>query len=137
MDTRSQLFEQARSVILTKAAEFYGRQFSNWGQFYGWLLDIDRDRLLDWEFQRIELWNTLFRKTAEPGDLNDLPVANLKRNAERAFALFGVDVNVARDSAYEIPRGGEWQIRLAHQMHDPDSPMNRGLEDWEQYDMAP
>ena len=122
-------------MILTKAAEFYGRQFSNWGQFYGWLLDIDR--LLDWEFQRIELWNTLFRKTAEPGDLNDLPVANLKLNAERAFALFGVDVNVARDSAYEIPRGGEWQIRLAHQMHDPESPMNRGLEDWEQYDMAP
>lgn len=137
MDTRSQLFEQARSVVLAKAAEFYGRQFLDWGQFYGWLLDTDRDRLLDWEFQRIEHWNTLLLQDAELGDMPNLPMASLKRNAERAFALFGVDINLARDSAYEVPRGGEWQIRVANQMHDSNSPMNRGLEDWEQYDMAP
>lgn len=137
MDTRSQLFEQARSTVLTKAAEFYGRQFADWGQFYIWLLDIDRDRLLDWEFQRIELWGTLLQQAQAQEEPDDLLVANLKRNAERAFAIFGTDLNPVRDSAFEVPRGGEWQIRVAHQMHDPDSPLNRGYEDWEQYDMAP
>jgi hypothetical protein len=137
MDTRSQLFEQARSEVLAKAAKFYGRQFENWGQFYGWLLDIDRDRLLEWEFQRVELWDILLQRAAPAEGSEPLPVAELKRNAERAFSLFGVDVNLARDSAFEVPRGGEWQIRVAHQMHDPESPLNRGFEDWEQYDMTP
>ena len=120
---------------MAKAEVYYGRSFDNWGQFYAWLLAIDRNRLLDWEYQRIDLWNQMVRKStvAEGG----LDVAGLKRNAERALEIFGVDTNPIRDSAFDFPRGGEIQTRVAHQMHDPDSPLNRGDEDWEQYDMAP
>ena len=136
MDTSPLPFEQARIKVLAHAEDFYGRSFEDWGHFYGWLLDIDRDRLLQWEFERIECWDEIVRQSSS-ADAAPLNVEGLKRNAERAFALFGIDANPTRDSAYDFPRGGEWQMRAASQMHDPDSPLNRGYEDWEQYDMAP
>jgi len=137
MNKRSHYFEQARSEVLALAAVRYGRQFENWGDFYAWLLDNHRDDILDWESQRIDTWNTLMYQDDQAGSTPALDVSALKRNAERVFTLFGVDANPIRDSAYEVPRGGEWQLRVAHQMHDPDSPLNQGREDWEKYDMAP
>jgi len=101
MDHSSQSFEQARIKILAKAEVYYGRSFENWGQFYAWLLAIDRNRLLDWEFQRIELWNRMVCRSTSPEIALD--VAGLKRNAERAFAIFGVDNNPIRDSAFDMP----------------------------------
>lgn len=138
MEQNAQFFETARETILKQAAEHYGRSFADWGEFYAWLLDIDRDRLLYWENQRIDLWNRLVLQapTIDDQPAQPLNVESLKRNAENAFALFGVDANPSRDSVYEMPRGGERQLRVARQMQDPNSPLNRGYEDWESFDLT-
>ncbi len=138
MEQRAQLFETAREKILTIATEHYGRSFQDWSSFYMWLLKIDRDRLLYWENQRIDLWNRLVLEapTANGQPAQPLNVAGLKLNAENAFALFGVDANPTRDSAFEFPRGGERQLRVARQFDDPNSPLNLGHEDWESYDLT-
>jgi len=139
MEQHTQPFETARRRVLAQAGEHYGRNFDDWSSFYMWLLRIDRDQVLYWEFQRIDLWNELVlaAPTVDGQAAKPLNVEGLKHNAENAFALFGVDANPTRDSAFEFPRGGERQLRVAHQMNDPNSPLNLGYEDWESYDLTP
>ena len=131
MDDRSRCFEQARLDVVKEASTYYGRKFESWGDLYAWLLRIDHDRILEWDFRRIERWQEIYTTACNGSLVEGLDVDGLKRNAERLFTIFGKDIDPIRDSAFEMPRGGEWQVRAAQQMNDPRSPLNLGREDWE------
>lgn len=125
-------FEQAAMTIYSEVAETADRGFLDWQAAYLWLAEHDQPRLVKLEMKRLDLWLELAREAGVPEE--KLPSrAELARNWEKATLIFGFDPRPLADSAFEMPRGGERQVAVAKQLQDPQSPLNRGIEDFHDF----
>lgn len=122
-------FEQAAETTYREAAEVAGQPFHDWASTYLWFAEHDQPHLVTLEKKRLQTWLRLAREAGVTDD--KMPKeSEIERNWESATLIFGFDPRPLADSAFEMPRGGERQMTVAQQLHDPLSPLNRGLEDF-------
>ncbi len=125
-------FEQAAMTIYSQAAEQADRGFQDWASTYLWFAEHDQPRLVELEMARLALWIQLAEEAGVAQA--QLPQReDLARNWEEATLIFGSDPRPGDDSGLMMSRGGERQVSVAKQLHDPRSPLNRGIEDFENF----
>jgi len=122
-------FEQAAMTIYSQAAEAAEQGFQDWPSTYLWFAEHDQPHLVELEMARLALWLKLAREAGVPAE--KLPDSQqLASNWEQATLIFGSDPRPGDDSGLLMSRGGERQVAVARQLHDPQSPLNCGIEDF-------
>ena len=128
----AEAFEQAAMTIYSQAAEEVQPSFQDWASTYLWFAEHDQPRLVELEMARLALWIELAQEAGvSPAELPNHQ--DIARNWEEATLVFGADPRPQDDSGLMMSRGGERQVSVAKQLRDPRSPLNRGIEDFQDF----